>query len=107
MSTCMESCDNHSYMFYGFVGEAGELMGKIAKFIRKGKIEFHDNSFADLGLTEEEKKGLKSEVGDCAWFIAGICKTLGWTLEEVCEENLAKLADRKKRGVIDGSGDNR
>ena len=106
MSTCMDSCNNHAYMLMGFVGEVGELFGKIAKGIRKEKTEFYNNMLTD-GFNEEEVHDIKSELGDCAWFIAGIAKTLGWTLEEVCSENLAKLSDRKNRGVIDGNGDNR
>ena len=38
---------------------------------------------------------------------AGLCRVMGWTLEEVCQANLDKLASRKGRGVIDGNGDNR
>lgn len=107
MATCMESCDNHAYMLFGLVGEVGELFGKLAKGIRKNKTCLHYNKFTAGGFTEQEIHDLKSECGDICWFIAGICKTMGWTLEEVCEENLAKLADRAKRGVIDGEGDNR
>lgn len=107
MTTCMDSCENHSYMFYGLMGEVGELFGKIAKHIRKGKIEFRNNSFVNIGLTEDEIHDLKAELGDCQWFIAGIATMCGWSLEDVARENLAKLADRKGRGVIDGSGDNR
>lgn len=32
---------------------------------------------------------------------------MGWNLEDVAQGNLDKLASRKARGVIDGSGDNR
>lgn len=106
MTTCMDSCDNHAYMLVGFVGEVGELFGKIAKHIRKKSAEFNNN-LLDIGMTEQEKSDLKAELGDCQWFIAGIATTFGWKLEEVCQENLDKLADRKARGVISGSGDNR
>lgn len=107
MTTCMDSCDNHAYMLTGFIGEVGELFGKIAKHIRKDKMLIYDNELMSLGLSERELHDLKSEVGDCQWFIAGFCKVMGWTLEEVARENLSKLASRKERGVIDGSGDNR
>lgn len=102
----MVSCDNHAYMLAGFVGEVGELFGKIAKGIRKEKTAFIGNNLVD-GFTDKEKNDLKSELGDCAWFVAGIAKTMGWTLEEVCVDNLEKLASRQMRGVIDGDGDNR
>jgi hypothetical protein len=32
---------------------------------------------------------------------------MGWSLEEVAEQNLKKLASRKSRNVIDGNGDKR
>lgn len=107
MSTCMESCDNHAYMLMGLVGEVGELFSKLAKGIRKEKIGMVYDNFSDYGWTPQDEHDLKSEVGDCAWFIAGICKTFGWALEDVCQENLDKLASRRERGVIDGNGDNR
>ena len=47
------------------------------------------------------------ELGDIMWFAAGIAEVMGWTLEEVAQENIDKLASRQKRGVIDGDGDNR
>jgi hypothetical protein len=39
--------------------------------------------------------------------VAGICEGFGWELADVMQDNLDKLADRKKRGVIIGEGDNR
>jgi len=32
---------------------------------------------------------------------------LGLSLQEIAELNIAKLVDRKNRGVLQGSGDNR
>lgn len=93
-------------MLTGLVGEVGELFSKIAKGIRKEKTEFLNNNLVD-GFTEDEKHNIKSELGDCQWFIAGLAKTFGWTLEEVCQDNVDKLASRQLRGVIDGNGDNR
>jgi hypothetical protein len=36
-----------------------------------------------------------------------ICKELGCTWQEVAQKNIDKLFDRKQRGKIKGSGDNR
>ena len=111
MTTCMDSCDNESYMLLNLVGEVGELASKMAKAIRKGKAVIYYNHFitehGTEAMTEQEIHDLKAECGDVCWQIAGLCEVMGWTLEEVCRENLDKLNSRKQRGVIDGSGDNR
>lgn len=114
MSTCMPSSNNFSYMMLNLVGELGEFSSKVAKAIRKGQAEighFTDKnelvidaiSFDECGLGEE----LKKELGDCFWQLNGLCTVMGWTAEEVCQQNLDKLASRQKRNVIDGNGDNR
>lgn len=97
-------------MFLNLVGEVGELASKVAKHIRKDKAEIVDNHLcngADETLSESDLIDMRRECGDIAWQLAGLCRVMGWTLEEVCRENLAKLADRKERHVIDGFGDNR
>lgn len=109
METCMPSCNNWAYMFLNLVGEVGELASKVAKHIRRGELKITDN-YLNIGaseLTDNNIADLRKEAGDCLWQLAGLCSVLGWTLEEVARENLAKLADRKKRGVIDGDGDTR
>ena len=108
MSTCMESCENFAYMSYGLVGELGELMGKIAKHIRKGNMVLQDNNLKVTDeFTKEDAEALLAELGDCQWFIAGLAHVLGQDLEDICQANLDKLASRKERGVIDGNGDTR
>lgn len=112
MTTCMPSCDNWAYMFLNLVGEVGELASKVAKHIRKEEAMIDGNHLiiTERGaniLTEQEITDLRKEAGDCLWQLAGLCKVMGWTLEDVARENLDKLADRKARGVIDSNGDNR
>lgn len=111
MTTCMLSCNNFAYMFLNLVGEVGELASKVAKHIRKEKAMIDSNHLiTERGvnvLTEQELIDLRKEAGDCLWQLAGLCQVMGWDLEEVAHENLEKLADRKARGVIDSSGDNR
>lgn len=41
------------------------------------------------------------------WQLCAILDDYGLTLSEVAEYNIAKLNDREKRGVIDGSGNDR
>lgn len=111
MKTCMPSCDNFSYMMLNLVGEVGELASKIAKMLRSGWMNFSEDgdiepqmSFAEWTDFSDE---LMKEAGDILWQLAGLCKVMGWTLEDVAKGNLEKLASRAKRGVIDGNGDNR
>ncbi len=111
MKTCMDSCQNESYMLLNLVGEVGEFASKMAKAIRKGKAFIDRNRFitergADA-MSAQEITDMRKEAGDIAWQLAGLCSVMGWSLEDVCRENLAKLADRKQRGVIDSNGDNR
>ena len=110
METCLPNAENFTYMFLNLVGEVGEFAGKIAKAIRKQEAAIDHNSLLTESrhvMTDEEITELRKEAGDVLWQLSGLCRVMGWALEDVAEENLAKLADRKKRGVIDGSGDER
>lgn len=111
MTTCMPSCNNFSYMFLNLVGEVGELASKAAKHIRNEKAVIAWNSLiTECGnnfLDDNEIADMRKEAGDCLWQLAGLCHVMGWSLDDVAIENLQKLADRKERHVIDGSGDNR
>ena len=79
------------------LGETGEVQGKIKKIIRD----------AGGNITDEVKKAIKKELGDCMWYLAANCSEFGFSLGEVAQENLDKLFSRKERGVLTGSGDNR
>ena len=113
MNTCMPSCKNFSYMMLNLVGEVGELASKVAKSIRKDSSVIINNKLGNRYSPSEREKvvlyneELKKEAGDILWQLAGLCKVMGWSLEDVAQQNLDKLASRKERGVIDGNGDNR
>lgn len=107
MGTCLPTCDNFSYMMLNLVGEVGELAGKVAKALRKetgimDEANFYYMKYQDLGepTSTELYNDLKSEAGDILWQLAGLCKTFGWTLEDVAQGNLEKLAARKAEGTI-------
>ena len=110
METCLPESDNVLYMLLELGEENGELMGKFAKGIRHGTVVFNVNE-PDLKMSASEQApwldSVLKEAGDILWGIAGLCHTIGIPLEVVAEMNLEKLADRKKRDVLDGSGDNR
>lgn len=85
------------YPALGLAEEAGEVAGKFAKAVR-------DNE----GVIDEARKvEIVKELGDVCWFVAELCTVLNVPLEKVMQKNLDKLASRKARGVIHGSGDNR
>ena len=113
MTTCLPEAENFTYMMLNLVGEVGEFASKVAKTLRKGQITMRTD--ADLhyhiSLSNEEiehyREELMKEAGDILWQLSGLCAVNGWWLEDVAQQNLDKLADRKSRQVIDGSGDNR
>ena len=111
MTTCMDSSKNPLYMLFMIGEEVGELQGKISKAIRKGWISFDANQIKvhfDKCELDEFKEWLdlvKKELGDCLWGLAGLCEVMGWSLEDVAQMNLDKLAARKAVGTIDGNGD--
>jgi NTP pyrophosphatase (non-canonical NTP hydrolase) len=80
-----------SYVALG-LGEAGEVQGKVKKYIRDGVFE---------------KREVMKELGDVLWYVTAMAKELGYSLQDVAEINAVKLLSRKERGVISGSGDNR
>jgi NTP pyrophosphatase (non-canonical NTP hydrolase) len=110
MTTCMESSANPLYMLFMLGEEIGELQGKFSKAIRKGKMRFNGNEIVftdkatDVDICEWEDLVAK-ECGDILWGVAGMCEVMGWTLEDVAQMNLDKLAARKAIGTIDGNGD--
>lgn len=81
------------YAREGLAGEVGELLGYFAKCRRDGKIVDRDH--------------VKKELGDTLWFITAIAQDFGFSLEAIAQGNLDKLYDRKDRGVLQGSGDDR
>lgn len=80
------------YPTLGLAGEAGEVANKVKKIVRDGKLD---------------KEAIGSEIGDCLWYIAAICKDLGLRMEDVAQANLDKLRQRQEKGTLSGSGDTR
>ncbi len=89
--------NNFIYPTLGLVGEAGEVAEKAKKIIRDG----------DGTLTEETRQKMALELSDVCWYVAVLAYELDYTLEEIMQMNLDKLASRQQRGVLSGSGDNR
>lgn len=79
------------------LGETGEVQGKIKKILRD------DNQI----ISDEKREAIAAELGDVLWYVAVLAAELDLQLEDIANGNIAKLASRKQRGVIQGSGDNR
>lgn len=89
---------NILYPALKLAGEAGEVSEKIGKRLRDFDGDFED---------KEWRLSVKKELGDVLWYIAALADGLGFTLEDVADTNLSKLASRMARGTIQGSGDDR
>ena len=74
--------------------EAGEVAGKVAKWVRKGRGHL-------------DKEAVAKELGDTLWQLARCAYECGYTLEDIALMNLDKLYARAAAGTIVGSGDNR
>ena len=89
--------DNLTYPALGLCGEAGECAEKVKKAIRD-----------DGGmLSDERRAALAAELGDVLWYVAQLATEAGLELDEIAEDNLAKLLSRRDRGALQGSGDSR
>lgn len=78
-------------------GEAGEVAEEIGKALR-------DDAQT---ITPTRRVKLLHELGDVLWYLAAEAAELGFSLNEVAEANLIKLANRKARGTLQGSGSER
>lgn len=86
-----------AYCALGLAGEAGEIANKVKKIARD-----HNGVVSD-----DHRAQLADELGDCYWYLAQFATQIGIDLDAIAAGNLAKLADRQQRGVLQGSGDNR
>jgi len=72
------------YTALGLNGEAGET----AELVKKTFFHGHD--------LEADK--LKKELGDVLWYVAVMAKAMDWSLDEVAQDNIDKLARRYPEG---------
>lgn len=87
---------NIAYIVMGASGEVAELSNKFKKVVRGDKT------------IQSFTKEAKGEIGDGYWYLVGQLPTvLDLDAADLARDNLAKLLDRKERGVIKGDGDER
>lgn len=86
---------NWTYPALGLAGETGEVCEKLKKALRD-----------DQGRISAERLDLLArELGDVLWYIAALCSELGLNLQDIAENNLAKLQARQQNHQLHGDGD--
>lgn len=68
----------------GLSGEVGEFNDMIKKWV------FHEKEL-DVGH-------LKKECGDILWYVAMMCQSFNWNMEEIMQMNIDKLKSRYPEG---------
>lgn len=85
------------YPALGLANEAGEVAGKIKKV-------FRDNN----GVVDDDRlHKIKEELGDVLWYLSQLATDLHLSLDDIANDNIAKLASRMERNKIQGDGDER
>jgi len=97
MTTAIDQNNELFHRVLGLVGEAGEIADKVKKLVRDHNAD----------VDKLDKDDIAKELGDTLWYIAALADFLGFSLEDIAKGNIKKMADRKVRGKINGSGDNR
>lgn len=85
------------YLALGLAGEAGEIANKVKKIYRD-KEGF---------IGADDRDALMSELGDVLWYLSVFATQLDIPLESLATQNIEKLKDRARRGVLQGDGDAR
>lgn len=80
-----------NYLLPALAEEVGELQSIFSKNARK---------HGDYELDCEQIAEVCYELGDILWNIAAFAHEMGFTLEEIAENNILKLSARKKKGTL-------
>lgn len=74
----------------GISGEAGDVAGCIKKTYSQGN---------------DQKLGIRENLGDTMWYIAMIANFFDWKLEDILNENIEKLKKRYPQGFDEKDAD--
>lgn len=83
------------YLALKLNGEAGEVAEKIGKALR-GDYELRS-----------KRQDILLELGDVLWYLSQIARELDYSMTDVAQANLDKLAARKANNTLRGNGDAR
>ena len=90
MRTCMKSCRNKDYAYWGHKSEYAELESKLYGFKAKKIRGDSEEKLAEL------KHQIVEELGDCFWFVALKC-----TLAKKPFEKLYKCKETDANGAVE------
>ena len=92
---CFESKDFGGILnaCLGLSGEVGEFNDMIKKWI------FHEKPL--------DIEHAKKEAGDICWYLAMLCESFGWSLDEIMQMNVDKLKARYPEGFDIEKANNR
>lgn len=85
------------YPTLGLAGEVGEVTNKIKKIFRD----------EEGVLNPQRHEELKKELGDVLWYVSQLARDLNLKLDDIAQDNIAKLQKRQQLNMLSGSGDNR
>tara|TARA_B100001094_G_scaffold293595_1_gene313562 strand:+ start:429 stop:764 length:336 start_codon:yes stop_codon:yes gene_type:complete len=85
-----------NYYSIGLGGEVGEVLNEIKKLHRD------DNDI----LTEDRKTKIISEMGDCMWYLQGMCDSINVNIEDIFQSNINKISKNKSSLIKNSSNDN-
>ena len=68
----------------GLAGESGEFLDMMKKWVFHEKLLDEDHAMKELG--------------DVMWYIAMICHSMGWNLDDIMQMNVVKLMARYPEG---------
>lgn len=77
----------------GLAGETGEVLDMVKKWV------FHEK--------ELDKEHLKKKIGDVMWYVAMLCESFGFDLDEILQMNIDKLMARYPEGFDTDKANNR
>lgn len=75
--------EQEMHALHGLVGEIGELHSIYQKV-------YQNHPFDSIHA--------QKELGDLMWFVAELCTSKGWELDDICQMNIDKLKDRYPEG---------
>ena len=107
-----------AYPALGLNGEAGEVAEKVKKRLRDHKemscfglryvlVKDACGNCEHRDACKDAADAIANEIGDVLWYCAALADDFGLKLDKIAEDNIGKLASRKERNKLRGSGDDR